>query len=61
LEEVRPQIQAGISEDQIREIVREVVQEIAERLCLELFPAIASEALAREIEALKQRMEEEAN
>lgn len=59
LEEVRQQVQVSVSEDQIREIVREVVQETAARLCRELFPGIASEAVAREIAALKKSLEEE--
>lgn len=58
-EEMRQQVQASLSEDQIREIVREVVQEVAERLCREMFPEVAAQVVSREIEALKKSLEEE--
>lgn len=57
--EVREQVRASLSEDQIRQIVREVVLEISERLCRELFPEVASQVVSREIEALKKSLEEE--
>jgi len=58
-EEVQQQVQASLSEDRILEIVREMVRETVEKICRELFPAVASQVVTQEIEALKKRVEEE--
>lgn len=50
---------AGLDEDQLREMVREIVRETVERLCREMFPALAAEVVTREIDALKESLEEE--
>jgi hypothetical protein len=53
------ELPAGLGEEQMRELVREVVQETVERLCREMFPAVATEVVSREIAALKKSLEEE--
>ncbi|MFZ2088131.1 MAG: hypothetical protein WAU47_06115 [Desulfobaccales bacterium] len=47
-----------LSDEELRELVRQVVQETVDRLARELFPGMASEAIARELNLWKKRLTE---
>lgn len=59
VEEIVQAVAARFDENRLREIVAGVVEDVAERICRELFPQVAEALVSREIEALKQSLEDE--
>ncbi|OPX20543.1 MAG: hypothetical protein BZ151_03355 [Desulfobacca sp. 4484_104] len=58
VEQLIQMVVARFDDQRLQEIVAGVIQEVAERVCRELFPPIAEKIINREIEALKQSLED---
>jgi len=59
VEQIVERVMANFDEPRLRQIIEPLLVEIAERLCRELFPAIAETAIAREIEEIKKSLQED--
>ncbi|MDD3580078.1 MAG: hypothetical protein PHW74_03535 [Desulfobacca sp.] len=58
VEQLIQTVVARFDDARLQEIVAGVIQEVAERVCRELFPPIAEKIINREIEALKENLED---
>ena len=59
VEQIVERVMANFEEPRLRQIIEPLLVEIAERLCRELFPAIAEAAIAKEIEVIKESLQED--